>query len=217
MRAAQVAGQVVDPGNVWYKIAFVRVLQEKVGGHGFFGSEAHGCECCLYRHSSSAFSKLVAVARYLLGYHCLIGSFWATREGRACICVANCGTLCRKLCTRPHRSPLSCVRAHVGRFVCLREDAPSVSICVLICVTKSGSRNSGSPDGKYAIIRSKSGPEPPPCIQEGGGAGPFWLPHVLDPDALRGFLKSGPGVLNRRIVASTKSGPEPPPCILLCG
>ena len=34
--AAQVAGEVVDPGDVGHKIALVRVLQEKMGSHGLF-------------------------------------------------------------------------------------------------------------------------------------------------------------------------------------
>ena len=37
VRAAQVACQIVDLGDVRHKIALVRVLQEKVGGYGLFG------------------------------------------------------------------------------------------------------------------------------------------------------------------------------------
>ena len=37
VRAAQVACQIVDLGDVRQKIALVRVLQEKVGGYGLFG------------------------------------------------------------------------------------------------------------------------------------------------------------------------------------
>ncbi|MEW8689067.1 MAG: hypothetical protein AB2556_24875 [Candidatus Thiodiazotropha sp.] len=34
VRAAQVASQIVDLGDVRHKIALMRVLQEKVGGYG---------------------------------------------------------------------------------------------------------------------------------------------------------------------------------------
>lgn len=37
VRAAQVARQVVDLGDVRHKTALVRVLQEEVGGYGLFG------------------------------------------------------------------------------------------------------------------------------------------------------------------------------------
>ena len=37
VRAAQVACQIVDLGDVRHKIALVRILQEKVGGYGLFG------------------------------------------------------------------------------------------------------------------------------------------------------------------------------------
>ncbi|MEW8689093.1 MAG: hypothetical protein AB2556_25005 [Candidatus Thiodiazotropha sp.] len=37
VRAAQMAGQIVDLGDVWHKIALRRVLQEKVGCHSPLG------------------------------------------------------------------------------------------------------------------------------------------------------------------------------------
>ena len=37
MRAAQIACQIVDLGNVRHKVALVRVFQEKVGGYSLFG------------------------------------------------------------------------------------------------------------------------------------------------------------------------------------